>query len=801
MNSVETFWNSAWKRVSSDRRGRGARVASICLAIVLITLSATALLGALFSYQAGTATVRTTQLSDAFDDARYSVGAEESLERKYRLEPSPEVRAKHQMAARALIASLERARLIGTRADVDLIDEVLIVHKQYLQSIEHMFAAIDVGDAAEASKIDVAEVDSTFDAIETNIFAATASHRASAVVHMANLANVQKTVLVATPIVFFLGIGLLFFFWRILGSFQRSVAESAVREAAALGRSEKRFRSLVQHASDITLLCDSEGTVSYQSPAAESAWGYAAGQLLGQPIRELVHPNDQPALRNLWEQLQDAPRSTRSTELRLHNAAGDWRQTDFILTNLLQEDGVMGLVATVRDITERKSFEAQLSAQAFYDSLTGLPNRVLLRDRLDHALTRTERRHANVGLLFLDLDNFKQINDSLGHNAGDKLLTEAAIRLQACVRQENTVARLGGDEFVILLEQLNSDGEAVLVAERIAEEFRKPFSLEGRDFAITVSIGIAFGAGGQNQADNLLRDADVAMYRAKSSGRARYVIFNATMQTDVLARMELENDLRRAIEQGELRVYYQPVMSLGTGHVAEVEALVRWQHPIRGLVLPAEFIQVAEETGLIIPLGQWVLEEACRQVAAWQAHFPLHPPLSVSVNLSLNQFQQPALLANVKAALKLSGLAPSSLKLEITEGVIMRDVEATIATLWQFKALGIHLAVDDFGTGYSSLAYLKRLPLDVLKIDRSFVNGIGRNPEDTAIVQAIISMAKMLKLSITGEGIETTEQSDLLTSWNCDLGQGYLFARPLTAAKLTEFLQATDRSESEVKAA
>jgi EAL domain-containing protein (putative c-di-GMP-specific phosphodiesterase class I) len=316
---------------------------------------------------------------------------------------------------------------------------------------------------------------------------------------------------------------------------------------------------------------------------------------------------------------------------------------------------------------------------------------------------------------------------------------------------------------------------------------------------VTASIGIAVSNAGKEHADNLLRNADVAMYRAKSEGRARYVLFEPSMHSASLARLELENDLRHALQHGELRVHYQPIVAMGTGKATEVEALVRWQHPTRGLVLPNEFIPMAEETGLIIPLGMWVLEEACRQVAAWHRHFPTQPLLILSVNLSPRQFQQPSLVADVARALKNSGFPGDCLKLEITEGIIMRDVESTIRTLWELKDLGLQLAIDDFGTGYSSLSYLKRLPLDVLKIDRSFVNGIGHNQEDVAIVHAIMAMAKSLNFKVTGEGIETAEQAALLTEWGCDCGQGYLFSKPLDSDKAGALLRSAAHQPSQTK--
>ena len=588
---------------------------------------------------------------------------------------------------------------------------------------------------------------------------------------------------------------LVIFFGRLLRTLQRRAEEGLAREASNAQFSERRFRGMVLNTPDLILVCAASGTVTYQSPAAETTWGYPAAELVGEPVVALAHPDDQAALRNLWEQLQEAsPRdgqdATRTIELRLRDGASTWRRVALIATNLLHDPAVQGIVVTVRDITERKAFEQQLTQQAFYDPLTGLPNRVLFQDRLEQALVRAGRRKDAVGLLFLDLDKFKLVNDSLGHQAGDKLLVEAAARLRACIRAQDTVARLSGDEFVVVLELLAGEEDALTVAKAIAHQFSCPFVLGGREIVVTASIGIAVSDVGREHADSLVRDADVALYRAKSDGRGRHVLFDPSMHTDSLARLELENDLRHALDHHELRVHYQPIVTMASGDFIEVEALVRWQHPTRGLVSPEEFIPIAEETGLIIPLGMWVLEEACRQIVAWHEQFPAKPPLTLSVNLSPRQFQQPSLVADVAEALRMSGLPAGRLRLEITEGVIMRDAEATIQTLWELKDLGLQLAIDDFGTGYSSLSYLKRLPLDVLKIDRSFVSGIGQSQEDTAIVHAIMALAKSLNLKVTGEGIETAEQAALLGQWGCDRGQGYLFSRPLDGQATGALLEA-----------
>ena len=770
------------------------RLASLGLVVVLVALPGFALWGAAVTYQTGVAVKQATELNDLFEQARYAVGAEESLERKYRLEPGPEVRDRHAAAGTAMIETLTRAAMMSGSADRQSVADMISKHGQYLQAIGRMFAAVDANDTAAATAIDAAEVDPSFDEIEPQVIALSNRHRLVAADRLKALTTIQTRVLLATPIVFAFGTALVAFFWRVLSVSQKRSKESFAREAASTRSSERRFRGLVQNTSDMILICAAPGTVTYQSPAAETTWGHPAAELLGKPVLAWTHPDDQPALRDLWEQLRHVSpgggEATRTTELRLRDGAGAWRQAELVATNLLHDPAVQGMVVTVRDITERKAFEQQLTQQAFYDTLTGLPNRVLFQDRLEQALVRASRRMDAVGLLFLDLDNFKLVNDSLGHQVGDKLLVEAAARLRACVRMQDTVARLSGDEFVVVLELLTGEADALPVAKAIAHQLSRPFVLDGREVVVTASIGIAISNAGREHAEDLVRNADVAMYRAKSDGRACYVMFDPSMHTDALARLELENDLRHALNRQELRVYYQPIVTMETGSFTEVEALVRWQHPTRGLVSPGDFIPIAEETGLIVPLGMWVLEEACRQVVAWHQQFPTRPPLTLSVNLSPRQFQQASLVADVAEALRMSGLPAGRLKLEITEGVIMRNVEATIRTLWELRDLGLQLAIDDFGTGYSSLSYLKRLPLDVLKIDRSFVSGIGQNQEDNAIVHAVMALAKSLNLKVTGEGIETVEQATLLGEWGCDHGQGYLFSKPLDGQAAGALLKA-----------
>jgi diguanylate cyclase (GGDEF)-like protein len=466
----------------------------------------------------------------------------------------------------------------------------------------------------------------------------------------------------------------------------------------------------------------------------------------------------------------------------LRHADGRWVQVEGTSKNLLSDPNIGGIVVNYRDITERKTFEERLKHQAFHDTLTKLPNRALFMNRLGHALIRTERREKSAAVLFLDLDNFKLINDSLGHEAGDRLLVSVAERLRRCLRAEDTASRFGGDEFTVLLENVKDASDAVRVADQITRALSTPFILESREVFVTTSIGIALGTSGRERPTDLLRNADVALYRAKASGKATYEVFDAFMNIAALERLDLEGDLRRAIERGEFAVHYQPQLELSTGRIAGWEALVRWMHPERGPILPAAFLSVAEETGLIVQIGRLVLEEACRQATEWQEQHPTETPLKMSVNISAKQLQRPdELVEEVIRILEQTELAPGSLVLEITESMLMGDAEQNVDVLRRLKDLSIGIAVDDFGTGYSNLAYLKRFPVDMLKVDKSFVDGLGENPEATAIVEAVVSLARAMGMQTVAEGIETTGQADLLRALGCELGQGYYFSQPLPA--------------------
>jgi diguanylate cyclase (GGDEF)-like protein/PAS domain S-box-containing protein len=566
------------------------------------------------------------------------------------------------------------------------------------------------------------------------------------------------------------------------------------RAEEALRASEERFRALVANASDMIAIVDREGTILYESPSHGRILGVEPGEHLGRSLPEIVHPDDRPLVEEALRQLVDAPGEALAIEYRLRDHHGAWRVVESTAANLLDHPAVSGVVLNAHDITDHKRAEARLLHDALHDELTGLPNRVLFMERLRFAMDRLKREPDRLtAVLFLDLDRFKLVNDSLGHLVGDGLLVQIAGLLSAALRPTDTIARIGGDEFAILVDGGKDVSDAVRVAERIHERLAAPINLGGHEVFVTASIGIAVCTPENHQPEDLLRDADTAMYRAKSSGRSCHVLFNRVMHRHVLDRLQLETDLRRAIERHQLRVCYQPFVSLATGAVVGFEALVRWLHPRRGLLPPDEFLAAAEETGLIVPIGYFVLRESCRQIRELQRKHPEAGPLKLSVNLSNKQFFQADLLDHIQEALSSSGLPPPCLGLEITEGVLLRQAETAGTRFALLRSLGVQLYLDDFGKGYSSLNYLHRLPLDILKIDRSFISRLGDEPGTHAIVQAIVTLAHQLGMQVIAEGLETPEHLEKVRALGCEYGQGYLFASALPADEAERLLMAPQR--------
>ena len=530
--------------------------------------------------------------------------------------------------------------------------------------------------------------------------------------------------------------------------------------------------------------------------------GYARQEVIGKTPRFLQGPKtDRSELDRLRRQLSLG--EPFDGEIVNYRKDGSEYVIEWYVVPLRNTAGeITHWMASQRDATERKALEEQLRYQGLHDRLTGLPNRVLFMEHLEHALSLANRNPRLNAVLFVDLDDFKVVNDSLGHEAGDDLLALVAERLQTSLRSEDTVARFGGDEFGILLEDVPAASYVTDIAERIVESMRDTFTVKGHELTITCSIGIVLAASSQEPAKELMRKADIAMYKAKRDGKerfawelmrkadiamygakgrgkARYQMFDPGTNTRALKRLGFESDLRRVLEREEFVVHYQPKVSLETGNVLGLEALVRWEHPERGLVPPSEFIPVAEDTGLIVDIGRWVLKEACVQVRRWQDRYPSTSPLKANVNLSARQFHQPDLARDIAEILQETDLEPQNLELEITETVVMEDARATLAILQTLKSLGVGLAIDDFGTGYSSLAYLKRFPVDTLKIDRLFIAWLDKNVEDAVIVAAMIELARGLGLTVVPEGVETLEQLQRLHEMGCDIAQGFYFSRPL----------------------
>jgi diguanylate cyclase (GGDEF)-like protein/PAS domain S-box-containing protein len=560
-------------------------------------------------------------------------------------------------------------------------------------------------------------------------------------------------------------------------------AAQAAGDAREKASENDRFRSAFDFAAIGMAIVSTEGRWLQVNRSLCQILGYTEKELLLTDFLSITHPDDLPtALSNIGQLLKGKVQVSQMEKRYIHKSGHEvWVHWS---VSLVRDQYIKSahLIFQIQDITDRKLAEQQLHHDAFHDALTGLPNRALFMDHLKLAIARS-RRNATTkfAVLYLDLDRFKIINDSLGHTIGDQLLVGIADRLKKNLRPGDTVARLGGDEFTVLVEDIEDESESVQVAERIQKELSIPFNLSSREVFTTVSMGIAPSSTGYERAEDILRDADTAMYRAKSNGKARYEIFDKAMHARAINLLQMETDMRRALDREEFLLHYQPIVALDNFRLRGFEALVRWQHPERGFISPMDFIPVAEETGMIVPLGEWVMREACKQMQRWQRIFPVDPPLFISVNLSSKQFSQNTLISSFAMILQETGVKPQTVKLEITESVVMENIDTATDMLRQLRGLGVQLAIDDFGTGYSSLSYLHRFPIDTLKIDRSFVTRMSENNENTEIVRTIIVLAQNLGMDVVAEGVETNEQLVLLQKLGCENGQGYFFSKPVNA--------------------
>ena len=552
-------------------------------------------------------------------------------------------------------------------------------------------------------------------------------------------------------------------------------------------RASSRFvdamSTVVHHAADLFVLVDAEGILLYANPAASRTFGVALEDAIGTNAGSYLHPDDLEHVTEHFERLLATPGESLTDTVRFVSTSDEVRILELVYTNCLNDPEVAGVIVNGRDITERRELEAELVQQTLHDPLTGLANRTLFVDRAERLMALARRDQLDVSVLFVDLDDFKTVNDAMGHQAGDELLRSVAGRLAATIRQDDLLGRFGGDEFVILVHPRSAEESGELLAHRLGDVLRRPCEIEGRSLTVTASVGIATGR--DQTVEELVRDADVAMHQAKAAGKRRVVAFAPQMGASANDRLQLVIDLQHALEHDEFTVHYQPVVDLATRSITGVEALVRWDHPVRGRLAPLEFIPCAEENGMIVELGRQVLTEACRRGRSWGLDTR---GLTLAVNLSARQLASPGLVEDVSRILTETAFAPAALVLEITETVLVQDAQAAVSRLRALKALGVRLAIDDFGTGFSSLSYLRQLPVDILKIDRSFVSDLHDSSESAAIVRSLIDLGHTLDLELIAEGVEVEAQSDALLAQHCTLAQGFLFARPMDASSLAAVL-------------
>ncbi len=668
----------------------------------------------------------------------------------------------------AMDAELDGLASIGRPPDKEL-REAVAAHEAALQAEIDLLAEQRFQDALKIGEKRVdPSLDRLYKVLERHVD--TSAQRAQSTAFRATAATALLVALSALFIVV------------LTRAFQRTRRKLVTADERAHVQSERWFRSLVQNASELITVVDADTRVVYATDAVVPLLGYTPEDLRGHLLVDFAHPDDADALRDA---AAGAPMSR--IECRLRAGDDSWVVLEWTRGSL--PDG--GCILTGRDISDRKRLEGELRHMAFHDTLTGLANRALFEDRLTHALERFSRRGGGLAVLFVDLDDFKTVNDSLGHAAGDELLGEVGERLRSSLRGADTAARLGGDEFAILLEDIDSTGAALGAARRVLDTLDPPFRIANRDLTVGASVGVAPAlAGGETMAD-LMRNADLAMYEAKRRGGAQSRLFEPALHESAVTRLEMGGELQRAVEEEQFELHFQPIVDLESGTIAGAEALIRWRHPERGLLYPADFLPLAEETGLIVPMGRWVLEEATRTLRRWQTDHP-QVQLYLSANVSMRQLYDPGIVDAVRDALNDAGVGADRLVIEITESFLADESEAPRDRLQRLRALGVRLAVDDFGTGYSALSYLQRFPIDVLKIDRSFVEHARRTSASANLVRSIVQLGQSLHLHIVAEGIEDAEQATLLKGMGVTSGQGYHYARPLAPERFAALLQAWD---------
>ena len=645
---------------------------------------------------------------------------------------------------------------------VDQLNQTL---SYYLQSVDSQWQLIRSGKFEDARRFDFEEISPETELLQQEIrdaFALEGSIAGKATTRN-QLEVVTASFLVLTAII----IAVLLF---------RRRQQFAILQQVSLQRSEDRFRTLTEESADIVLITNLGGVIKYVSPSAKLTLAADPGTLLGKSIFDTVHPED---VRQLKQLLTVAQNQSLKVEFRVRHSDGRWLDFECVIRNLLDRENINGLVLNAREITDRKKVQEQLIFSASHDQLTGLPNRVLFLDRLQVVIDRIHRhRQTTAGVLFIDVDEFKVVNDCLGHAAGDEFIVEVGNRLRGCMRSDGTVARIGGDEFTVLLEDIAEPSDAIRVAQRIQAAVAGPFLLLGQEVCKSVSIGIAL-ASSDDSAESVVHNADLAMYRAKAKGKACSELFDSTMHEQVMGQLQLEVRLRRGLQNQEFRLHYQPIVEVATGLVEGFEALLRWKPANCDLVPPGVFISVAEQSGLIVPISDWVLTEACREAGTWHRQYPDEPPLYVSINVSAKHFSHPGFIGHVRKALEKTGIPPRCVKIELTESVAMNDAPSTEETMSQLRALGVKLSIDDFGTGYSSLSYLRRFPVDTLKIDQSFIAAMETERGNCAIVSTVVALGRNLGLQVVAEGVETLSQLEKLRRISCDAAQGYFFSKPV----------------------